>query len=242
MQTKKIRIALIGDSTMQWIRPYRDHKQDYTYAELLLQNDTISVDLYITPGMMSHDALILTWQGLQAQFYDYYIFSVGINDCTPRSYPKFLAKMYNRILIANNFFHKLFFILYKTVTATKIQRLLSKFHISRSWVKVKTYEQNFQRIIEILTKETDAKIIFLTIPKTSARVEFILQNINHIIPRYNDVIKKMAANNIYILDINNLFETDYELYIPEGIHYSSAGHKIVFQQILSIITQQKLPS
>lgn len=237
MQTKKIRIALIGDSTMQWIRPYRDHNQDYTYAELLLQNDTISVDLYITPGMMSHDALILTWQGLQAQFYDYYIFSVGINDCTPRSYPKFLAKMYNRILIANNFFHKLFFILYKTVTATKIQRLLSKFHISKPWVKVKTYEQNLQKIIEILTKETDAKIIFLTVPKTSQRVEFILQNINHIIPRYNDVIKNKKSERIFIIETDRLFAENYTRYIPEGIHYSAEGHRLIYDEIKALIKE-----
>ena len=228
--SKKMRIAVIGDSTVEWIRPYRDHKNDFTYSELLMKNDSYAVDIYIKPGMTSHDALILIWQELMGKFYDYYIFSFGINDCTPRSYPKIMADFYNASLIPNTKMQKLFFLFYRLFTATKVQRIASKLKISRPWTDLKTFEKNIKRIINILTKETDAKMIFLSIPQTSKRVEDILCNINGLILEYSEIIKKHASLSV---DMDSLFSEDYEKYISEGIHYSSEGHRLVYKEILA---------
>lgn len=232
-----MKIAVIGDSTVEWIRPYRNHINDFTYSELL--NKDITVDIYVKPGMTSHDALILIWQQLMGKFYDYYIFSFGINDCTPRSYPKAMADYYNKVLIPQNSKDKLFFLFYKLFTSTKIQTICSKLNISRPWVNTQKFNQNIERIIELLTKETDAKICFLTIPQTSSRVTDILKDINHFIPQYSDIIRNKHSSRVFIIDVDSLFKKEYDLYIPEGIHYSSKGHDLIYNEILSLIKRRE---
>ncbi len=228
--TKK-RIAIIGDSTVEWIRPYRNHQDEYTYSEYLLNSDQYIVDIYVKAGMTSHEALILIWKELMGKFYDYYIFSFGINDCTPRSYPKVMADYYNNTLIPQNFFDKFAFLFYRVLTSTKLQKICSRLGISKPWVNLNVFEKNIDRIINLLTKETDGKLILLTIPKTSKRVCDILVDINEIIPKYSNVIKSKTSERVQVIEINSLFEDNYELYIPEGIHYSSLGHKLVYKEI-----------
>jgi hypothetical protein len=218
--SKKTRIAIIGDSTIGLIRPYRDHKNNFTYSELLIKNNNFIVDIYMKPGMVSHDALILTWQELMGNFYDVCIFNFGINDCVPRSYPKYMANFYNKTLIPQTKVDKFYLLLYRIFSAKKIQAICSKIGISRPWANLKTFDANVKKIIEILSKETDAKILFLTIPKTSKRVENTFQNINKLIPQYSQIIKNNTSSNVGIVDIDSLFEKDYNKYISEGIHYS----------------------
>ena len=227
----KKRIAIIGDSTVEWIRPYRNHQDEYTYSEYLLNNNQYIVDIYVKAGMTSHEALILIWKELMGKFYDYYIFSFGINDCTPRSYPKIMADYYNNTLIAQNFLDKFLFLFYRVLTSTKLQKICSKFGISNPWISLNVFEKNIDRIISLLSKETDGKLIFISIPKTSKRVCDILVDINEIIPKYSDVIIKKTSDRVHIINLDLLFRDDYELYIPEGIHYSANGHRLVYDKI-----------
>jgi len=235
---KKKRVAIIGDSTCEWIRPYRNHIDELTYTEILMQEENnLVVDIYIRPGMTSHDSLILVWKELMGKFYDYYIFSFGINDCTPRSYPKLLANYYNRTLISNGFLDKVYFLIYRVFTSTKVQKVCSKLKISKPWVRLNYFESNIDKIIELLNKETDSKLIFLALPKTSQRVSDVLYNINNLILKYNRVFQKKKSKDILVVDLETLFQKDYNRYIPEGIHYSAEGHALVSEQILSWINK-----
>lgn len=234
----KKRVAIIGDSTCEWIRPYRNDIDELTYTELLMQDENnLTVDIYIRPGMTSHEALVLVWKELMGKFYDYYIFSFGINDCTPRSYPKLLADYYNKTLIPNGFLHKVYFFIYRVFTSTKVQKVCSKLNISRPWVALPYFENNIDKIIEILNKETDSKLIFLALPQTSQRVSSILYNINNLILEYNKIFKVKESEDILIVDLDTLFKKDYNLYIPEGIHYSAEGHQSIYHKILSWINR-----
>jgi lysophospholipase L1-like esterase len=232
---KKIRVAVIGDSTAMWIRPYRNHIDNFTFVELLIKKDNLDVDIYTRPGMTSHDALILVWNELMGKFYDYCIFNFGINDCVPRSYPKYMANFHNNTLIAQTKAHGLIYLFYRFFTAIKVQKFLFKIGISKPWSNLKKFENNLAEIIKILSKETDSKIIFLTIPKTSKRVEGIFPNINNLIPEYSNAISKLQLNNTNIINIDSMFKMDYDKYIEEGIHYSSHGHQLVYTEILKVL-------
>lgn len=231
------RIAVIGDSTVEWIRPYRNHKDEFTYSELLINENEYLVDIYVRPGMTSHEALILVWKELAGKFYDYYIFSFGINDCTPRSYPKAMADYYNSTLVPQRFVDKLLFLFYRVFTSTKLQKVCSRLKISKPWINLNTFEKNINLMTNLLTKETDAKIIFLSLPQTSKRVCEVICNINEVIPKYSDIIKRKSSGRIFIIDTDKLFKNEYELYIPEGIHYSSEGHRLVYDEIKRWIEQ-----
>jgi len=228
---RKIRIAIVADSTAEWIRPYRNREGELTYGEYLLRHEEVSVDLYIRPGMTSHKALSLLWQELMGRFYDYYVFSFGINDCAPRSYPAFMADFYNRVLIPNTLFQKAGFACYRLISATKVQKLFSRLGISRPWISPRQFRTNIARIVEIVEKETDGKIVFLALPDVSERVEEILHGINTLLPEYRKALLERKSDRVSVIDLQSLFGGDEERMIPEGIHYSAAGHRLVYRQL-----------
>lgn len=232
---KPLRIAIVGDSTAKWIRPYRNHKDQLTYGERLMRKEGYDVDFYIRPGMTSHDALVMTWQELMGKFYDVYIFSVGINDCVPRSYPKAMADTFNRTLIPNTLSQKIFFLFYRLLTATKIQKALSRFRLSRPWASPEIFSKNLKRICEILLKETDGQVIFVAPPPVSERVENILHGVNAQLPKYLSVIRKLKSERVDVLDLGELFAGGYDKWVPEGIHYSAEGHRKVFEEMVGKI-------
>ena len=230
-----MRIALIGDSTLMWMRPNRNHQNQLTIVELLILNNDVEVDVFAQPGMTSHNALTLVWNKLMGRFYDYYIFSFGINDCIPRSFPRSLANFHNNTLIAQTKYDHLRYFIYRFLTSIKIQKFFAKVGLSKPWANIIKFEENATEIINILLKESDSRLIFLTIPKTSRRVEDIFPEINLTINKFSSVIKSLGQNNVNVMDINHVFEKDYEKLIPEGIHYSSDAHQLVYTQLLEFL-------
>jgi len=232
----KKRIALISDSTSMWIRPYRNHEGDRTYIEYLLDNEDIQVDIFSKPGMTSRDALELVWLDIMGGFYHTCIISVGINDCTPRSYPKLLSGYFNKKILRTNIFEKVIHLFYRFLSSIQIQRLFYKIGVSKPWISCSEFEENCSKIIEVLVKETDTSILMLAMPKTSNRVKNIFSGINNLISEYNAIIKSMKSERVNVLTLDGLFEVNYEKYIPEGIHYSAAGHELVYKEIMSVLS------
>jgi hypothetical protein len=228
---RKIRVAIIADSTSGWIRPYRNHIDEFTYGELLMNHEKIDVDMFSRTGLTRHDALILNWQDLVGRFYDDYIFSFGINDCSPRSYPKSMANFYNNTLIPNSKIEKVYFMLYKIFTYRIIKWVLSRIRLSRPWINVENLSKNITKIIEILSKETDSEVLFTVPSQTSRRIVDVLYNVNELISEYSEIMKHIVSKRVEIIDTNEILKSNYLEYIPEGIHYSASGHKLVYQAI-----------
>jgi len=233
------KILIIGDSTIQWIRPYRNHIDDFTYVELL-RKEGYDIDVISMPGMTSKEVLNIYWNTLGGKFYDIYIVSVGINDLTPRSYPRWMWKIYNNLLIKESLLSKTFDIFYRLFTNKFIQKMFSKYRISKPWISLKYFNLYLSKFQELVIKETDSKIIYLSLPMVSTRVSSILYGIEKNIVAYKRVIKDLVDNKrVYEIDIDKLFEKDIEKYNTEGIHYTADGHKIIFENLVKMIKDTK---
>ena len=233
------KILIIGDSTIQWIRPYRNHIDDFTYVELL-RKEGYDIDVISMPGMTSKEVLNIYWNTLGGKFYDIYIVSVGINDLTPRSYPRWMWKIYNNLLIKESLLSKTFDIFYRLFTNKFIQKVFSKYRISKPWISLKYFNLYLSKFQELVIKETDSKIIYLSLPMVSTRVSSILYGIEKNIVAYKRVIKDLVDNKrVYEIDIDKLFEKDIEKYNTEGIHYTADGHKIIFENLVKMIKDTK---
>lgn len=230
------KILILGDSTVQWIRPYRIDK-DYTYSEFLQKE--YFVEIVSKPGMTSKDALSLFWNDLAGKFYDLIIISIGINDLTPRCYPQWLWKINNDILVCNSKTEKIINFFYRIFTYSKLQTLCSKLNISKPWISKNSFKKNILKLEEIILKESNSKIVFLSLPMVSKRVTDILPSIEKNIIEYKEVLKDLKNNRTTILDIDRLFREDIEKYNPEGIHYSADGHKKVFEELIRIIEMEQ---
>lgn len=232
------KLLIIGDSTVQWIRPYRDHRNDVTYVELLQKNNYI-VDIVSIPGMTSKEVLNIYWNELGAQFYDICIVSVGINDLTPRSYPRWMWKINNSLLIKESFFSKLYSILYRAFTNKYVQKTFSKYKISKPWISLKYFELYLSKFQELVLKESDSKIIYLSLPTVSKRISSLLVGIEDNITLYKEVMNSLVDNKrVFELDIDKLFKDDIKKFNIEGIHYTAEGHLKVYEELVNIMDKK----
>jgi hypothetical protein len=239
VESKK-RVLVLADSTAMWIRPYRKHKDEFTYIELL-RDATVEVDVIATPGMTSKDVMDTYWNQLGAKFYDVYIVSVGINDLAPRSYPRWMWKIDNSLLIKESFFAKLYTPFYRVFTNKYIQESFSKYKISRPWISKKQFGVYLTKFQELVLKESDSKIIYLSLPMVSNRVSSLLHGIESNVTAYKQEIHNLIDNDrVFEIDIDKLFENDRDKYNVEGIHYTADGHKEVLEALIKTMKTRSL--
>lgn len=231
--SSKLRVLIIADSTAMWIRPYRNHIDDLTYVELL-RRDGYDVNIISTPGMTSKEVMNLYWNELMGKFYDICILSVGINDLTPRSYPRWMWKINNSLLVQESIGAKLYAGFYRIFTNKYIQKSFSKYGLSKSWISQKNFRLYLSKFQELVLKESDSKIIYLSLPMVSERVSSLLYGIDENIMAYKREMSSLVDNNrIFQIDIEDLFKEDREKYNQEGIHYTAEGHKKVFESLVN---------
>lgn len=229
-----MRVLILGDSTVAWMRPYRNHKNEMTYVELLA-NSNVYLDVFAIPGMTSREAVRYYWSNLLGKFYDYCIISVGINDLSPRSYPRWLWKIDNHFIVKTRCLEKTFELFYRFFTNSIFQKFCSYMKLSRAWISKKEFEENLLKLQDFILKESDSKIIFLSLPMVSARVNNILHGIDVNILLYKKIISDLHNDRTEILDLDELFKEKMDACNPEGIHYSALGHKMIFEKLYEVI-------
>ncbi len=234
-----MKILVLADSTAMWIRPYRNHVDNLTYIELL-RKEGIKIDVISTPGMMSKDVLDIYWNELGAKFYDVYVVSVGINDLTPRSYPRWMWKINNKFLIKDTKISKVYTLFYRLFTNRYVQEKCSKYKLSKPWINVNLFRSYLNKFQELVLKESDSKIIYLSLPQVSERVSSLLHGINDNVVKYKAVIDNLTDDErVYQLDLDGLFKEDVEKYNQEGIHYTAKGHLAVYTSVNKLIEEIK---
>jgi lysophospholipase L1-like esterase len=233
------KLLILGDSTVQWMRPYRNHKDEFTYVELL-EKEGFKVDVISLPGMTSKEVMDAYWNQLGAKFYDVYIVSVGINDLTPRSYTRWMWKINNSLLIKETSFTKVYALFYRVFTNKYIQKSFSKYKVSRPWISKRAFRAYLNKFQELVLKESDSKVIYLSLPMVSQRVSTLLDGIESNVTAYKKEIESLVDNDrVFEIDIDKLFENDRDKYNVEGIHYTADGHREVFKELIEKIESIK---
>lgn len=239
MEENRTKVLVMADSTAMWIRPYRNHKSDFTYVELLRQAG-ITVDVLTSPGMTSKEVLHKYWNEMGTGFYDVCIVSVGINDLTPRSYPRWMWKVNNYFLIKRSLSSKIYGGFYRLFTNSYIQKVFSKYGLSKPWISVNAFRDYLAKFQELVLKESDSKIIYLSLPQVSERVSSLLYGINENVLTYKAVLNNFVdSQSVFQVDLDALFKEDVEKYNQEGIHYTAEGHLAVFNRVNKLIKEIK---
>jgi len=227
------KILIIGDSTIQLIRPHRIYNSDFTFSELLSKEyDTIIKSI---PGLTSNQLLKLIWNEYFANDFEYVIISIGINDLTPRSYPRWLYEINNRIIVLANFYEKMFSAIYSLITNKKIQTFFSKYNVSKPWISRKRFKLNLEMINQIVKKESNSEIIYITPPILNERISKILPSINYFHSSYKKILKNLKSNRVWIIDTDEIFKSSPKNFVEEGIHFSNKGHLKIYKELKKII-------
>lgn len=234
-----MKITIIGNSVAMRVRPPVDYPENINYTSYLerIMNEKTGKEHYfqnlsfggltIKEAFKNIDTYIRT-------FPDLYIINLGVVDSCTRDIPYWLFKIiYGK---KQDLFHRSIRKLYYNALMEKIRPSIVSVRCKRSWISEKHYKRMFYSFIEILIKETNAKIIVLPINIANDRIEKQLpgSKSNHI--KFNKIMNE-ACQNERVKFVNSKYLISNEYY-PDGIHYSNSGHKKVAEEIFKVIEKE----
>lgn len=113
-------------------------------------------------------------------------------------------------------------------------------------VSKEQYKDNLLRLSEI-TKAKGADLVFVGLTPVDSRVDPIPWKQSAVyrlefVKEYDGIIKSVCEEqNIPYIDLLNKFDgKDYQTLLTDGLHPSTLGHKIMFEEIRSYLTQNEL--
>ncbi|MDR7073320.1 SGNH/GDSL hydrolase family protein [Fictibacillus barbaricus] len=165
------------------------------------------------------------------------ILNYGINEACTRLLPK---KLDDWLYIKSKTYLTINqFILAKCISLVRrILNLFRPFLIKSlklgGWSTGPFFKRMLLIYINEIKKETNATCIILTIPNINDRVEKVLPGSKKRIKDFNQIIYDVAKlTNSLILEVNDLLPIDRV--IPEGIHFSELGHKMIADELEKLI-------
>ncbi|HAF31116.1 MAG TPA: hypothetical protein DCG75_18925 [Bacteroidales bacterium] len=233
---RNLKITIIGNSVALRTRPPEKFPLNKNYGqhlEEIIHSHSPDRSIFIhnkAQGATTIYNTIVKIDELIQTFPDFFIVNLGVVDASTREIPLWFYRL------ASNKRDRLIYnipeFLYRNIII-KFRPILVKLRFKRSWISFKEYKRYFEILIKSLIKETNAKIIVLPINLANTRVEKALPGSlkKHI--QYNNIMKSIALENDQEFIDLSFLET--EKHFPDGIHYSTIGHKIVADEISKII-------
>lgn len=231
---KKVKIAIIGNSVALRVRPLNKVKKNYgilieeyiekefPYLNALVNNMAFSRATIIDIQKKTNDYL--------NQFPDFYILNIGIPDASTREIPYWYANIIHKS--NDNILNKVLSSIHSRFFA-KYRPFFVKIRGKHTWIRKSTFRKKYTELVKLLLKETNARIILLSINLPDKRIENIIPGTYEKCLVFNKIIKNISTKfNLTYLDFQKL---PSQVYYPDGIHYSAKGHKIVANEIYNAI-------
>ena len=233
---KHIKISIIGCSVAIRIRPPQKEPNNKNYGQFLLSKlSEKNENVYFTINNKAFTRAILKdiflkIDELISDYPDYFILNIGIPDASTREIPLYIS---NFITYKNHLKFSVFIqLIYNFLIKPNI-KFFVKIRGKRTWVNKKQFKNLYEKTINYIIKETNAKIIIIPINPPSKRIEDKLPGTIKNVVIYNKIISDLAEKyNINMVNINDLEPTQN---FPDGIHYSVDGHKEISNRISEFI-------
>lgn len=103
----------------------------------------------------------------------------------------------------------------------------------KQMVNIKEFESYLQKILELLKFRSQVKVVLIGICLTNSKMNKRYSYINQEIKKYNSILKQYAdSKQIFYLDTKVL---SGNALLPDGVHLSPTGNKILAQELLRFI-------
>jgi lysophospholipase L1-like esterase len=244
-----VRVCILGNSVAFRIRPPRDpaRPDERTYAEWLMQDGhevlvAAGAGILLTEAFATVDDRVVSW------FPDVVILNFGVVELAHRQTPRWL----NNRTIVNYYLNDVFarpyefdtpasrsrLAVWRGLNATA-RRLNSLLGFKWQWLPHARFLIVLEHTIQVILKETAARVIVLGVAPSSDRVERILggsvdafrvanEEMAALATRYADRVKFLSAEEY-------LGGGSPDLLVPDGVHFSAAGHRAAACAIRSAI-------
>jgi len=228
MNNKKI--CIIGNSVALRVRPALEHPENKNYYQLLQEVDNNYSFYNLASGAQTVKDVYKSIDNYIRIFPTQYIINLGVVDSCTREVPHWFYRLATQKSL--NPFYVFITLLYRNIIA-KFRNTLVKLRGKTSWISESKFEKYFELIVINILKETNAKIIILSINIANQRVEAQLPGSMKKQKNYNKIMKEIADKyNQVFVETNGIIESDD---YPDGVHFSKSGHEKIAKTLSSII-------
>lgn len=233
---ERLKICILGNSVALRNRPVEKYPNNKNYGAFL--EDLLSYEQEVSlvnkaKGRATIRQINKELDNHINEFPDYYILNIGVCDSATRPIPYWYGEIIN-----NTYSNSLI----KSVLSSLYYRIIkphSSFFVNlrgkRSWVSANNYKKNFEFLVSELIKDSNAKIIIMSINNTNERVESIVPGSGHNYEVYNSIMKDIADKyaQVYV-DTTDMSSAEY---YPDGTHYNLKGNKDIAVRLYKIISK-----
>jgi len=231
-----LKVTIIGNSVALRNRPpekypanknYCQYLEEYLYTEL--NNTIVHVNNKALGANTVYNVITKIDDYIQT-FPNFYILNLGVVDASTREIPLWFYRMASSK--KDRFIYKLAEFMYRNIII-KLRPVLVGLRFKKSWISARKFKKYFETLVNTFLKETNARIIVLPINIANKRVEKALPGTTKKHEQYNQLMKDIVEK--YSQEFVDLSSLTSETHYPDGVHYSSVGHKTVATKIGKII-------
>ncbi len=221
-------LTVLGNSVAMRVRPPVHYSRNLNYSVLLRMAGFNVINLArggntIKRACVDIDIYIRT-------FPDIYILNFGVVDASTREVPKWFFNLYNS---SGQYWYNRFARLIYNRGIKKIRKPLVYLRLKRSWVGKRSFSRLYELMVERLLKETNAILIGLPVNVANDRVEKALPGSRKNHRSYNQVMRKLLdRDRCFYLELSDI---NSNVHYPDGVHFSTEGHKIVAEKIIQYL-------
>ncbi len=229
-------ICILGNSVSLVLRPPRSGASERTYAEILRDELPATVINWSQRAAMVADGVRAVEDVVITRAPQAVVIQYGIVECTYRDMPRWLYQFVKlRLRGDENRLEKL----PVQLAARTLMPLSRRWAVLRGrwrWMEPAVFGHDITQLVALIRKETAALPIVLNIPTPSERVERLAPGTTASALEYNRTLAQVAAQTkAALIDTAALIDPDPTGLLPDGIHFSAAGHRLVAAQIRALL-------
>ncbi len=226
------KITIVGNSVGLRVRPSEEYPKNKSYSVHLqesLKTEGIVVE-NISKGASTIKNHLENIDEIINKCSNIYIINLGVVDSTIREVPLWFYRIATKKY--GNLLNRITFLIYHNIIS-KLRPFFSTLRGRRSWISKKKFRLFFSDFLDLIIKESNAKILVLSINIANERIEKQLQGSQENQNAFNEIMKDetLRRNQVFI----DLSDLKSDIHFPDGVHFNSLGHQLVAERILSAL-------
>ncbi|MCU1622046.1 MAG: hypothetical protein JWL79_891 [Frankiales bacterium] len=241
---RPLRIVVIGNSCVFLTVPAADAVDDDAYpgwlAELLLDRGiTATVAVHSQWHATVRETLPRFESWVRDELPDLVVVNLGIVDAQARVLPTWLLRntmtwLPGQSAVAQSYRKRVVPHLRPRVRGW--QRFWAG-RVGRRWSRVRpgVFQRSMSRLLQLCARQCNARVLVLDIDHTNERLLHWMPGLQERVDRYNaileGVVAREPAGRATLLRTSEVVAADPERLLPDGIHRSAEGHRLVAERI-----------
>lgn len=240
-----MKVCVVGNSVGFKVRPPRQAVDDLTYSELL-QRDGHEVRNVSKAGVMLAEQFGLLDDDVITYFPDVVILHHGIIEVFHRQ----TVRRWNNAAILNQYRNQVAFAPYRGSSPWSrsvnlgwravngvTRRIAGLTGRSWQWQSTQAFLQVMRATSDLLLKETPARLFVVGITPPAPKAELDLPGLTQSIAHANDGLRQLCLDlgaRAEYVDVPALLRGHaHEELVPDGIHFSALGHRLLAQVLIA---------